>query len=75
MADGAVKSRYGAALRRWREARGLMQADCAERAGVTQQTWSDYETGRRTPSLAALARLHRATRGAVDPMLAVRAAC
>lgn len=36
---------------------GLTQAELAERAGVTQQTISAYETGRMDPTLETLRRL------------------
>jgi transcriptional regulator with XRE-family HTH domain len=42
MADTA---RVGAALKRWREARGLKQADVADLADVSQGTISSSESG------------------------------
>jgi transcriptional regulator with XRE-family HTH domain len=33
-------------LQKWREHEGLTQAQAAERIGITQQSWSRYESGR-----------------------------
>lgn len=33
-------------LQKWREQEGLTQAQAAERIGITQQSWSRYESGR-----------------------------
>jgi DNA-binding XRE family transcriptional regulator len=44
-------------LRVWREHRGLSQADLAVRAGLSQQTISMLETGRRKGTLDHLRRL------------------
>jgi transcriptional regulator with XRE-family HTH domain len=48
-------------LRTARDRTGLSQRDLAERAGITQQSVSAYETGRRDPTLATLMRLIEAT--------------
>lgn len=49
-------------LRGRRERAGLSQAQLAQRSGVAQPNIAAYETGRRTPSAAMLARLHTAMR-------------
>lgn len=45
-----------------RLAAGLTQAELARAAGVAQPNLSAYETGRRTPTPAVLARIERALR-------------
>jgi uncharacterized protein len=61
-------------LRDARRAAGLTQAELARRAGVTQSVISAYESGRREPALATLARLVEATgaslRMTVEPRVA-----
>jgi transcriptional regulator with XRE-family HTH domain len=44
-------------IRLAREKSGLTQTDLAERAGMSQQTISAYETGRKEPTLSFLQRL------------------
>lgn len=44
-------------IRRARERSGLTQAALAQRSGVPQSVISEYETGRRDPSVTALDRL------------------
>lgn len=44
-------------LRKLREQSGLTQAELAEKAGMSQQAVSDYETSRKNPSLAAAERI------------------
>lgn len=44
-------------IRQVRKKAGLSQAELAARAGVTQTVISVYESGRRQPSIPALARL------------------
>lgn len=41
-------------LRPWRHMRGWNQAELAQRVGVSMQTISDWETGRRQPRLGHL---------------------
>jgi transcriptional regulator with XRE-family HTH domain len=48
-------------LRLARTAAGLSQQDLARRAGTSQATISAYESGRKQPSVATLARLLRVT--------------
>ncbi len=47
-------------IRSARDISGLTQAQLADRAGVTQQAISAYETGRTEPTLPTLTRLLRA---------------
>ena len=44
----------GPALRRLRESRGVKQYVAARRAGLTQSQVSEYELGKRLPSLRSL---------------------
>ena len=48
-------------IRRARRRAGISQAELAARAGTSQATVSAYETGRKAPSVATLARLLTAT--------------
>lgn len=45
------KSEGAEALRAWREKHGLTQGAAGKRLGVGQATWSDWETGKKMPSL------------------------
>lgn len=56
-------------LRVARDARGLSQAELAERCGLQPSAISHYETGRREPSAANLARLCRALEVSADAIL------
>ena len=47
----------GAALKRFREVRGLTQREQAASIGMTPQQLSDIEAGRRDPRLSTLKRL------------------
>lgn len=38
-------------MRDWRHRRGLTQIEAAALAGITQATWSNYETGKRVPTV------------------------
>ncbi len=51
----------GALLREARRRSGLSQSELATRAGVTQSVVSEYEAGKRQPSVPTLARLVAAT--------------
>lgn len=53
-------STFGATLRGARERAGLTQAAAATAVGTSQPTLSDWERGRRSPSLDQLARLAHA---------------
>jgi transcriptional regulator with XRE-family HTH domain len=46
-------------LRAWREQSGLSQAAAAERVGVSQATWSDWEAGKKCPQIAQAIRLEK----------------
>jgi len=54
---GSDRPSAGAFLRAARKRAGLSQVELAHRAGVTQSVISAYESGRRQPSLPALAAL------------------
>lgn len=41
-------------LKSWRKALNLSQQDVADRMGVTRETYSSYEQGRRLPSAYSL---------------------
>jgi DNA-binding XRE family transcriptional regulator len=56
-ADGPGGGHAGALLRQARKRAGLSHAELAARAGVTQSVISAYESGRRQPSIPALAAL------------------
>ena len=58
-----------AALRRWRLARGLSQAQLAALAGVTQAAISECESGRRVPSLRTAAKLAAAVRAPLPSLM------
>lgn len=46
---------FAECVRRHREAQGLTLAEAGERAGMTRQTWHQYESGRRAnPTLAVM---------------------
>lgn len=51
-------------LKRWRtESRRLSQKDAADLVGVHQNTWSDWEGGRKVPRAEMALRLHVLTDG------------
>lgn len=52
--DPELLAQIGARLQRAREARGLTQAELAERVGIEPVTLSRYETGARGPSVTTL---------------------
>ena len=47
----------GLQMRLWRSRRGLSQTTAAVRAGITQATWSNYETCKREPSVTCALRI------------------
>lgn len=53
-------------LSRLRKESGLTQVELARRSGLTQQAISDYESGRRTPSLLAGEKIANALDTTVD---------
>ena len=47
--------KLGERMRQIREAKGLSQAECADAAGITRQSWWHYESGHRpNPELSKL---------------------
>ena len=48
----------------WRKAEGFSQEAAAELVHVHQNTWSDWENGKKAPRVAMAMRLHVLTRGA-----------
>lgn len=62
-------------LKAWRIASNLSQSDVAVAIGVSQQTVSSYETGRKSPSLLIASRLSDLSNGKVGMMSFVRANC
>jgi transcriptional regulator with XRE-family HTH domain len=56
-------------LREARKAKGLSQADVADRAGLKPSAISHFETGRRSPSFNNLKRLADALSVSVDYLL------
>jgi transcriptional regulator with XRE-family HTH domain len=55
--DGAAR------LKRWRTDQGLSQGAAAERVGVHQNTWSDWENEQKSPRVEMALRLHVLTAG------------
>jgi transcriptional regulator with XRE-family HTH domain len=67
----ARASKFGANLRRAREARAWSQDDLGHRVGLKSgATISQYEVGRREPTLRTLARLAHALGVSADVLLA-----
>jgi transcriptional regulator with XRE-family HTH domain len=63
---------FAARLKEFREAAGLSQHELARRAGVSQPVLSQYESGKRKPSLAHAAALAGALGLAVNDFLKPR---
>lgn len=53
-----------ALLKAWRKAEGISQEEAAERVGVHQNTWSDWEGGRKSPRTDTALQLDVLTKGA-----------
>lgn len=51
------KSDGSEALGVWRKKHGLTQHAAGKRLGVSQATWSDWESGKKTPSLKLALRI------------------
>jgi DNA-binding XRE family transcriptional regulator len=51
--------RFGENLAFWRKRRNLSQKQAAHRLGVAKSTWSQWESGKRTPSIIYLPLLGR----------------
>lgn len=56
-------------LRKFREMRGLTQAQMGSKAGLAAASISHFETGQRTPSLATLVKLADSLTVTVDALL------
>lgn len=63
--DGARNHRH--ALKVWRKANGITQAEMAETLGIGKWMVTAIETGRRVPSFALVQKIVSATDGAVQP--------
>ena len=50
-------------LKRWRTSRGLSQSAAGELVDVHQNTWSDWEGGKKTPQTTTALKLHVLTSG------------
>jgi len=51
---------FGAAVKRWREKRGMTQEGLAHEAGITASYAGQVERGQRVPSLTVILKLCRA---------------
>ena len=69
MDDKHKDNSIGIKLRELRIDHGYTQADIAAALGITQQTYSQYETGRRTPNAVALYRIASYYGISVDDLL------
>lgn len=58
--------RAGEKLKTWRVGRGLSQSRAAEIADVRQGTWSDWESGKKTPHAHQIAKIEVMTDGEVS---------
>jgi len=61
----AIRDAVGRRLFHWRKASGLSQTACAERVGVQQGTWSEWEGGTRRPGPDKQAALELLTGGTI----------
>jgi transcriptional regulator with XRE-family HTH domain len=52
-------------LKRWRKAEQLSQKAAGSRVGVGQNTWSDWEAGRKAPRVTHAVRIEKVTEGKV----------
>lgn len=52
VARSAIRKNLGVRIREWRLQREMSQADVARRAGITQASLSNYETGKRDMPLS-----------------------
>lgn len=67
------RTSFAARLRELREAAGLTQAELADRAGLNQDTLSNWERGHRVPNVASLPILVDALGASLDDLLRVPA--
>lgn len=65
------KARFGAALCRARERRGMTQRELGEKAGIAESWVSNLERGQRLPSFAVLVRLALALGVSADDLLSL----
>lgn len=56
----------GDALKKWRKARGLTQAEASVLVGTTQRSWCVWENGLQIPTAAKLAKIAAASGGALS---------
>lgn len=61
----AIRDAAGRRLFHWRKASGLSQTACAERVGVQQGTWSEWENGSRRPGPEKRAAIESLTGGTI----------
>lgn len=64
-----MSNQFGDRLKATREARGLSQADLAERSGLQSSAVSHFENGRRAPSFDNLKKLADALSVSIDYLL------
>lgn len=74
MTEQTTAARIGSAVKAWRSGKGMSQAQVAERLNVDTSVVSLWESGKRTPSVALLVRLHRMTGISLDVMCGLREA-
>lgn len=65
----SMQPHVGRRLRLWRTRRGLPQWIVADRVGITQAALSNYETGKRDPSLTTFVRLAGALKAPIADLL------
>ena len=69
MSSGEGQNEFGARLQRFREIRGLTQAELGRRAAMAAASVSHFETGQRAPSLESLVKLADALEVSTDALL------
>jgi transcriptional regulator with XRE-family HTH domain len=67
--ENEISSALRANLRKFRELRGLTQAQMGSRSGIAPASVSHFETGQRTPTLETLVKLADALNVTVDSLL------
>ena len=70
---GSTTIPIGEKVRELRKARGWLQQDLADRAGVSRQTVVNLENGRHVPEVATLAKLAGALEAPLPELLALLA--
>lgn len=66
LSDTDRRKRFGARIRIMRELLGFTQAELAAKIGISQQSITTYETGRREPPFKNLVALSRALNTSID---------